>query len=455
MPTGWITCQRCDPDLTAEGTTGDLGQIGGASGVPTFPNTCPACNILFIRFTFISKEVADLIVGNNNHTQVGDVWQTETWCLFYDAGDYTRDVTRPVACTVSTIVHPDDATLDIITSVDVNNGAFVWTRDSNDPASADFLSFSLTTGEIDVPVCGCGSCVGIYMERHRTPFAWEYPPEDFTATVTLDSGTEPPCAYGTECPDDFTTPICLAFDDTYSASLLGIVDGWGFGGRWRYGGFYLGTSDYHCTEAAVLTITGELFDTCDNQENGQFVAANLCCEIRLAWEDCDRDPRTPPDEDDFTIELSDTCTGGSLDSLTYGGTCEPDGGRINCPPDDCPVQYCEFEWDVDNEAWVLLDSNCIHPAECPDAPTDPPPITDVAWVQCLCCETTGPGCTCDDPLLFEPCATQDCIWIWTGTWDLDTACSDITCECQGKPDNDLDPGTFMGETRDGCCCIEI
>jgi hypothetical protein len=450
MPTGWIACQRCDPDLTVTGFSGDLGQIGGSSGVPTMPNECPGCNILFINFSFISKEVADLVVGNNNHTQVGDVWKTGNWVLFYDEGDYTRDTSRPVPCTVGTIVHPDDPTLDIIVSVDVNNGAFVWTRDSNDPASADFLSFSLTTGEIDVPVCGCGNCVGIYLERHRTAFAWEYPVEDFVATVTLEAGD---C--NADCTQAFTSPVCLSYDDSYVASLLPITDGWGFGGRWKWGDFYVGTNDVNCHEAATLTIAGEMFDNCDGLEAGRFTAANVCCDISLKWEGCDRDPRLPPDEELFTVLLSDSCDGGSLDSLTYGGNCEEDGGRINCPPEGCPVQYCEFEWDVDNQTWVLLESNCIHPAECPDPPTDPPAITDVTWVQCLCCETTVPGCTCDDPVNFEPCATQDCIWWWQGAWELLTPCSDITCECHGKPDDITDPGGFIGETRDGCCCIEI
>jgi hypothetical protein len=56
---------------------------------------------------------------------------------------------------------------------------------------------------------------------------------------------------------------------------------------------------------------------------------------------------------------------------------------------------------------------------------------------------------------FTTCGTP-CGWIWSGTWEQDMGAGDCTpCECQGKPDDFLDPGSFMGETREGVCCESV
>jgi hypothetical protein len=439
----WIFCRRCSTNIATNPSGGF-----GITGLATMPNECPGCNVIFITFGFISEDVADLVVGAGNHT----AGVAGPWVLFYDGGDYTRDGSRPVDCTVGTIVHPTDPTLDLIMTVSVSAGAFVWTRKSSDPLDPDFQIFELTTGVIDVDVCECGQCVSIGTEAHRTPWAYPYPPEDWTADVFVVAEGNGCTSPG--CEVDFDKTVCLSWDQFYQGSS-GPVDGWGFGGRWIWGDWYAGTGDdQHCHEAAVLTISDFLLDACEDQENGQFSASNLCCGIRKAWEDCDRDPRTTPVAADFSVVLDNACGGGLLNTLSYGGTCEDDGGTINCPPDDCPIQYCKWQWDVDTQAWVLIETNCLGDSECPGPPDDPLE-TDVVWTECNCCVTVTPGCTCDDPLVFEPCLTQDCTWIWLGTWDPLDPCSDITCECQGRPDDILDPGGFIGEIRDGCCCKEI
>jgi hypothetical protein len=441
MANRWIFCRRCNPTMIAGVGAGGLGSFSGPSGVPDMPNECPGCNILFVAFTFINEEVADLVVGSGNH--IGGV--TDLWVLFYDSGDYTRDASRPLACTVGTITHPDDATLDLIVSITVNG--FVWERASTVSTDPDFDTFNLTTGVIDTDVCNCGPCVGVYIEKHRTPFAWENPPEDFVAAVSLPSSGDP-CAFDPPCEQDFTTPVCLSYDPDYVASLLGVVDGWGFGGRWRWGDWYLGTGDAQCPEAATLTIAGEINDDCEDQENGQFTAANLCCELRLAWEDCDRDPRIPPDETLFTVILSDPCSG-SLDSLTYGGTCEEDGGRINCPPDDCPGAYVEWTWNTDTLIWEVTDSNCELTGTAIGPAPDDPLITDVTWVECNCCVEVTPEC---EPG-WSPCPGDECGWVWDATgviWNAQE-CPSFGCFCHDPPER---AGLFDGETIPGICCSE-
>jgi hypothetical protein len=437
----WIFCRRCNPNLVA-GIPGIRGQIGGPSGLPNMPNECPGCNVLFVALSFISEAVADQIVGAGNHHVAGVEWQTDLWVLFYDSGDYSRDSSRPVECTVTTITHPDDPTLDLITSISVAGGAFVWTRASNDPLDPDFSKFDLTTGTIDAPVCNCGPCVGVYVERHRVGFAWEDPVEDFTATVSM--GNDPDSPYFENCNKDFTKPICLHYDATYPHGP-NITDGWGFGGRWVYAKSYDGDDGSPCSEGATLTINGSLFDACEDQETAEFVAANITgCAIRLSWEGCDRDPREPPDESLFSIVLDDNC-GGTLDLLTYGGHCE-DGDDTDCVPDDCPAAYCRYQWNIDTQKWDLLDSTCIDPDVCPDPPPDPD-VTDVAWVRCLCCEVTTPRC----PEGKVECADGDCTWTWSSVladW-FPTDCSAIECACSFKPTT---PGLLDGDVAPGICC---
>jgi hypothetical protein len=451
---GWIFCRKlCDPTLYALDPFG-FGTIGNDF---EFPNECPGCNVCFINFSFASQEIAELIVGEGNYSVVGssadEYWETGEWVLFYDDGDYVRDPSRPVPCTVETITHPDDSTLDLVVSVSVNGGAFVWTRRSTDSSSDDFHYFDLTSGEIDISFCECerGSCLSISLERHRVAFAWEDPPEDFVAEVTMVNGEEE-CAFYSDCLEDFTSPVCLTFDPDYVASVLGTVDGWGFGGRWRWGDYYEGVDEYQCPEAATLTINGELTDECETTEGdvhvGEFVAANSCCELRLRWEGCDRDPRDPPTAADFTVELSDTCPESTLDTLEYGGECEEEGGEINCPPEDCLAGYCKWQWDVDAQEWVLIFSSCVEDvSECPDPP-DEPLIPEVVWAECKCCNVITPPGPCGEG---QEC-DGSCNWVWFGFW-VGSACPDDaelgSCTCCGKPGRD---GLFFGEVVAGVCC---
>jgi hypothetical protein len=443
MPTDrpWYCCHcDCDEWLNAGGSGSTYGNIAPV----TLNSACATdgCVELLITFTFASNRIAGAMVGSGNYTPSSLTAATAgPWVLFNRGGEpaYDRDGSRPVPCSVEMAVHPTDADLTIVIKVSLNN-EFVWERRSMDPDSEDFLVFDLTSGEIDAPPFGVSDfCLNISTTAVRCAYVQDVACLEeeggcnLEVAVTMDSEGVEPC--------DFVSPLCL---ESLGANAL--LDDWRFGGEW-YGAGTGGAED-DCNSWFYLDIPMTLPDDC-TAVLGSFQAWNEGCYLYGLWEDCSQDPRECPRALDFIITEGPGSCDGTLDDIA----CSCESGTNNCPPEGCPIQYCKWQWNVTDQEWDLVYSNCIAPSECPDEPAEPED-TDIPHVVCLCCTSIAPPLPCEDG--FEPCLDQGgCTWWWQGTWDPLSPCSDITCECQGKPDDFTDPGAFIGEIRDGTCCIEM
>lgn len=435
----FVFCRRCNPDMTdGAQAIGGLGTFSNGGGpLPEIPNECTDCNVCFIRLAFRTEAIGDLIVGAGNHSASGSIWATEQWVLFNNGDDYERDDSRPVKCKVTTIVNPDDATTNIVTAVDVNDGSFIWERKSTDVLDPDYDVFELTTGTIDTPVCNCGPCVGFDTEWHRTPFVWPSPAEDFILDATFE-------AIDAFCDEDFETPACLHY--VADSTVIPVTDGWGFGGTWVHTRNYPGTDDRLCGEAALLNIgAGTINDECDS-ESGRLRLGITGCNQLFLWTGCEGDPREPPEPGDFVLDDDETagaCDDATINDLTYGGTCE-DGDGSNCPPDDCSASYCKWTWNVDTLVWDLTFSSCLTGFECPPTPPDPT-ITDHPWEHCECCLSTAPEC----PPGVPECMGDTCTVQWDGfSWIPSVTCLTAGCSCVPP----IDDGLFVRENRAGLCC---
>jgi hypothetical protein len=440
----WVCdCCACSPDLKAAG----VDYVSGGTPLPVLGQfrydgisaSCPLCTVYVVRFVFATEPIARALVGEGNYSLSGGKWLTDEWVLFGDGTTYARPGSKPVPCVITSQEIPASGGTIIPMSVNLKNGAYIWTRQSSDPTSADFVDFDMTfPTEID----GGGGyeyCVGIQARTVSSIYFYEsasHPPS-FTATF---AGCDP-----------IAFTACLE-NDSESCTLGGLssADGWcALAGGWGYAD----DTDPNCFKYAVLSAAIGTAGGCPSATIS--VSAGPDCPDQAAltfdWAGCTHDARECPTEADFDLVWDFDCPAGELSAFDCD---DCSGGSGNCPPEECPASYCKWQWDTTTHSWDLVSSNCISPAECPDPPADPT-VMDVAWVECNCCTTPTPDCSCDEPLNFEPCDTQDCVWWWQGAWELLTACSDITCECHAKPDDITDPGGFIGETRDGCCCIEI
>jgi hypothetical protein len=439
MANRWWACSccSCSPNLTIGGVNPGVVTLGRFD-VGGMTASCAQCTVYIVTFRFASEAAARHYVGEGNYIFVGGQWLTEEWVLFGDASSHSRDDARPIPLTITTETHPIFPDTITPTSINLSNGAFIWTRRSNDPDSQDFGKFDLTTGAEFIGGDDQQWCVGI---SARTIFArYFYPTTEHPPCMTIGF---------TGCEG------WASADATTDADSCQDIDGW----CWLSGLSYYDESDPGCPKGVswFFPVSEGSVASCGEPSGSTYdlVIARLLsscedpCQLQFAWGACTHDARECPEPSD----LVEVFGGGTITSISCS-TCGDAEGDGSCPPEDCPVSYCKWEWDVDSQAWELISSNCLAPSECPGPPDDPD-VTDKVWTACNCCVTVTPGCTCDDPLVFEPCLTQDCTWIWLGTWDPLDPCSDITCECQGRPDDILDPGGFIGEIRDGCCCKEI
>jgi hypothetical protein len=432
------------------GGPGEPGWIGFGqhilAGVMPLETDKLTCTQIISRIYFATEGVARHYVGEGNYVgpDAFGSFYTEAWLLLNSGETFARADARPVPLVVTTQAIVGAADEVSITKVDLANGAFIWERKSLDPTHADFVVFEQTHGADYEGGIGHQYCVGMIF--HPTQYHYIFEGEPFDVVLDISATGDGPCP-------DMEGEICLSYQFPDART---IVDEWTLGGSWE------GYEDPY-------SVTCEGGSPVDGIKRGVFAigygstsptvahvsVANVGCSAYATFRgyDCPADTKVfPPIA--FLDQEETSCSDATIITLEPGDDCGDDG--TNCGTDDeCPVQYCKWQWDVDTQSWDLIESNCISPNYCPDPPDDPT-VTDVAVVECNCCVIATPDCSCDDPLNFEPCDTQDCTWIWSGgTWDPLASCSDITCECHGKPDDITDPGGFVGETRDGCCCIEI
>jgi hypothetical protein len=479
----WIMCDCCDGVCENAGFE-DGGSLECSVGrfyqqtvsttfvppaeAPEHPCDPFNCTIAYYSICFPTEELAEDFVGVGNFDPI--TFTTPDWLLFFTpsggdgAGTFARDASRPVDLEIDvepfTFAHPTFgfSTRRWLVPVEIRLAStWTWNRVSLDPDDPNFKKWELTDGE--VPDGAATECIGMKLQFFNAGLVWDdatFGP-DLVAEFTADAGD------GDCCPRLDDIDPCLGYQGDATE-----VDGWQVGGSWAstIGGEVLqcanGADDgslvtsvnFHGEEltgsSTCVVATASHLMTCPPA-----IPGGAECTSSKTWtlECIDReDVKVLPDAETFT-ESSTTgnCEDHTFDSLTEDD-CDETHGEDNCPPDECPLSYCRWVWDVESDVWVLDFSNCVEPAECPGAPTDPPGPGD-PLVICVCCSDINPPLPCDPG--FEPCLTQDCVWWWQGTWELLTPCSDITCECQGQPDDLTDPGGFIGELRQGTCCIEI
>lgn len=417
----WIFCRRCNPNFVTGGLGGDLN-----TGIP---NSCMSCVVLCARADFINQDVADQVMG------VGNWAPGQTWALFNNGDDFDRDGSRPVAVTFSTVADPNDATQNIVHEISIGGGAFVWTRKSDDSGNPDFNTFELTSGEINTKVCDCGVCVTFDFSMHLVVLATDGPVQGFAVEADIDDFVD--------CNETVTLCMQPSLPGTTTA-----CDGWTLVSDMLWVGIgdsYDGATPDSCRDGAELRLTAQ--DGCTDLFGMLNVRNSEACAI-FHWEaECGHDPRTPPDETDFSINFTDTGCSGSLTSLAYGEDCE--GGDItNCPPEDCPASFCIWIWNIDTQDWDLVFTNCLEGFVCGDPPADPDDTGSV-HIECTCCvenpQPCGPGNQCPGP--------DTCGWVWDAGGSMWTtagcAGSAEGCVCCGKPER---VGAFDGEIVEGICC---
>jgi len=408
----------------------------GKFGVGQISVSCAYCTVYIVKLRFANEAAARHYVGEGNYQEetIDSVlnFVTEEWVLFGDGTAYSRDDDRPIPMTITTETHPTFSDIITPTTIDLNNGAFIWTRRSDDPASVDFLKFDLTTGAEFTGGQGIDFCIGINARTLRCGYF--YPADDHPIGFEIAfAGCDP-----------ITFTACLETDaDTCEA-----IDGWCYSAS----GIYAEDSDPTCRRWAMIAI----YATANGGDcNEQFPLGQIdvysgpdCPDTGAAtwrWIECTHDPRDCPTAADFELIWNFECPGASITSISCD--CGGGGGSNNCPPESCPNSYCKWQWDTAHNVWVLLESNCIGLYECPDPPADPE-ITDIPWVECNCCIEIVPACPGDTPLCPDPCG-----WVWDAGGNVWTTAGCVGasegCNCEGMPERD---GLFDGETVEGYCC---
>jgi hypothetical protein len=338
-------CCRCLTSLEASGL--GAGNPFGKFQFGVATPDCALCTVNIVHLKFVNEAIAKHYVGVGNYVASGPYFVTDDWVLFNDdgLGVFTRTAGRPNAFSVTTEPHPDDPDRLVPTIIDLNDGEFIWERQSDDPDDPDFTLFKQTTGEKLKSGEGHHWCLGIEARTVRVGYVWETgASHDFTVTVSAEGADA--------CDTDLDLTMCM-HNEAPDAS----IDGWNIaGGSWTWndndggpdclkgGTLQVSSTDggVICGDAAIFPLGGIGVRVGDNCNGGSAV-------LSFAWKSCNHDPRECPTVGDFELVFESTCTDGTLESIA----CEADCAD-SCAPDECPAAFCKWQWNTDTHEWDLV-----------------------------------------------------------------------------------------------------